>query len=153
VNAPDWWTVWSKNTRGAASGTITVALPTTPGIYELRYYLQDSYTLLAKSAPIPVKNNGFTISPAATSVTAGSSITVPWTAGTGRNAADYIGLYPTGGASDQPVAYFDTNGKASGTFTYTAPSTPGTYEFRYILGARNSYTYICIAKSPTITVH
>ena len=46
---------------------------------------------------------------------------------------DWIGLFRVGDDAHNYIAYSYTGGAASGTATFTAPSQPGTYEFRYLL--------------------
>ncbi len=154
VNAPDWWTVWTQNTNGATSGVITVPAPTAPAIYEFRYYASGTSTVLGRSAGYPIATAGFGVTSQASQVAVGSPLAFNWTAGTKKTAHDYVGLYAVGATSDEPVIYDDTSGRATGTYTFPAPSTPGTYELRYIMGTAsvNSYTYLCAAKSPPITV-
>lgn len=41
-------------TGGAASGSRTISLPTTPGQYEFRYFLNNSFTLVARSVTVTV---------------------------------------------------------------------------------------------------
>ena len=40
---------------GVAGGTLTFTLPLTPGTYKVRFFLNDSYTVLATSVTIAVE--------------------------------------------------------------------------------------------------
>ncbi len=84
-------------------------------------------------------------------VAPGGSILVCWTASGCRatNYFDWIDLYVIG-APNSPYrpGWFYTQARANGCRTYTAPTTPGTYEFRYLV--RNGY--VDVARSAPITV-
>ncbi|HME08904.1 MAG TPA: hypothetical protein VKG25_17730, partial [Bryobacteraceae bacterium] len=152
LHAPNWWTVWSEYTNGATGGSFTIPAPSAPGIYELRYFSQDTYTILTRSSPVSFGVAGFAagVSPAGAPVSPGGALALSWTAGPGRTSGDYIGLYSTGAASDSPVWWEPTSGSPAGTSTgWGAPTTPGTYEFRYITGNG----YICVAVGGPISVH
>ncbi|HLJ48623.1 MAG TPA: choice-of-anchor Q domain-containing protein [Bryobacteraceae bacterium] len=151
VNAPYWWTIWSQKTNGASQGTANIPLPSPSGVYELRYYQAGGFTVIGRSAGFAIRTSGYTVT-APNTVAAGSPISFGWTADTGRTAQDYIGLYKVGNASDQPVTFQDTFGAPSGTLSVTAPSTPGLYELRYIVGS-SGYTYLSTTTSATIIVH
>jgi hypothetical protein len=151
VDAPDWWRVWTLSTGGAPSGSASIPLPKTPGIYVFRYFMNGSYAMAGQSNSLAIANSGYTIS-SATSGKAGSNLTFSFTAGANRTSNDYIGLYQTGSTNDAPaVSVIATKGAASGTHTLTVPAG-GTYELRYIMGS-SSYTYIAAAISSTITAH
>ena len=44
VGAPGYWYTWSQNTGGAATGSVVLTLPASPGIWVFRYYLGITYT-------------------------------------------------------------------------------------------------------------
>ena len=104
-----------------------------------------------------IESRTYTLSTPKSSYSPGEAISVSWTVSPAPgNPQDWIGFYPssnadnkkfmsTDGADHQAWTY--TKGQGAGTFTITAPSTPGSYEFRYLLG--NGYTDV--ATSPTIT--
>jgi hypothetical protein len=143
--APDWWYVWAADAM-STNGSFTVNLPSSPGTYEFRYHGNDVYTILSHSAPFAHLTAGYSVTPAASTVSTTQYIKFNWTAGSGRTAEDYIGLYKVGTTSDQPDHYVQTMGKASGSGTLEAPSTPGTYELRYVMGS-SSYTYLMVVTS------
>ena len=96
----------------------------------------------------------FTIAPApvlsvsTTTVAPGASVTVTLTGGLG-GALDWIAFAPTAAPNTSYLTYtFVGAGVTTRTWTVTAPSTPGTYEFR--LFPNNGFTRA--ATSATVTV-
>ena len=77
-----------------------------------------------------------TVTPSTNVVDAGGQMSVSWTA-PGARAGDWIALFRVGGSYDDDW-WGDTNGATSGTLTVIAPTRPGQYEFRYLLGRRFS---------------
>jgi fibronectin type 3 domain-containing protein len=64
----------------------------------------------------------------------GDTITVNWTAPAGHSAGsggDWIGMYAVGSSNYPYLAYQWVGSGTSGSVTFTAPSAPGSYEFRY----------------------
>jgi hypothetical protein len=59
-----------------------------------------------------------------------------------------VSLYKVGASNYSYGPWRYTNGATSGTFSVTAPSTAGDYEFRYLLN--NGYT--SVAKSAVVKV-
>ena len=74
--------------------------------------------------------------------------TVSWTASSGRSPLDWIGLFRAGDSNSFYIWYEYTNGAASGTVRFTAPSQPGQYQFRYLLDDG----YIDVARTGAVTV-
>lgn len=96
----------------------------------------------------------FTVAPppvltvSATTVARGASVTVTLTNGVG-GLYDWLSFAPVGAANSSYLTFlYVGGGTTTRTWTVTAPSTPGTYEFRLFLN--NSYTRT--ATSQTITV-
>jgi subtilisin family serine protease len=96
----------------------------------------------------------FTIAPppsltvSATTAAPGSPVTVTLTNGPGGQF-DWLGFASTAAPNTSYVTFtYVGNGVITRTWTVTAPSTPGTYEFRLFLN--NGYTRA--ATSPTVTV-
>ena len=101
------------------------------------------------SAPV-----AFTIAPppvltvSATTVAPGSQITVTLTNGAG-GLYDWLSFAPVSAANSSFVTFvYVGGGTTSRTWTVTAPSTPGTYEFRLFL----NNTYTRAATSPPVIV-
>ncbi len=134
---------------GVTTRTWTVTAPATGGTYEFRLFLNNGYTRAATSPPVTVAapaSPALTVS--ATSVPAGGQVTVTLTNGLG-GAQDWLAFAATGAANTSYLQYIYVGaGVTTRTWTVTAPSTPGTYEFRLFLN--NGYTRA--ATSPPVTV-
>lgn len=84
-------------------------------------------------------------------VSPGESITVTFTAPGFQS--DWISIYPIGEINQNYDAGWQyLGGRTSGTLTYTAPSTPGEYEFRMFQDWSGTGSYNDIARSNRITV-
>src|SRR5215471_19894284 len=86
------------------------------------------------ATPVVAQTTSYTLSATAISVQPGQSVSVSWTS-PGGSAKDWIGWFKV---SDSNTAYDAsrwryTGGASSGSFTITAPTTVGAYEFRYLL--------------------
>jgi hypothetical protein len=79
----------------------------------------------------PANPGTYTLTPSVTTVAPGAVLSVSWTASTG-GSSDWIGLFTVGAASCDHGWSEYTGGGTSGTFTLTAPTRPGQYEFRYL---------------------
>jgi hypothetical protein len=134
---------------GVTTRTWTVTTPATPGVYEFRLFQQGTFTRLATSPPVTVQAPPppvLTVS--ATSVTAGQPITVTLTNGLG-GSQDWFALAATGSANNVYVQFtYVGAGVTTRTWTVTAPSTPGTYEFRLF----KQGTFTRLATSDPVTV-
>src|SRR5207244_1882834 len=72
-----------------------------------------------------------------------------WTAPAGQTTAlDWISFFKAGDVNKNWGPWTYTNGATSGTFTVTAPSANGIYEFRYLPNDR----LIDVARSNAVTV-
>ncbi len=88
-------------------------------------------------------------------VAAGASFTVAVTNGPG-NPWDWLALYQTGAGAPAYLDWFFLNGTKSvpavglttATVTFTAPTTAGTYEVRFLL----NNTVQRLGTTPTVTV-
>jgi hypothetical protein len=128
---------WQYTGEGE-SGEMTFTAPVEAGQYEFRYFTDDTYSVVATSTPVTVigDDSSYTLTASPTTVTAGGSLSVSWTAPSGRPTTDWIGLYRVGQPSDPytgSVWWQYTNGTTSGTTTLSAPLGLGQYEFRYFL--------------------
>jgi Ca-activated chloride channel family protein len=137
--------------------TWTVTAPTAPGQYEFRFFANDTYTRLATSPPVtvtapPPPPPGSTpeLTVSATTVSPGGQVTVTLTNGPG-GAKDWLALArvgaPDGGGQYVQWVYVGA-GMTTYTWTVTAPSAPGQYEFRFFAND----TYNRLATSPAVTV-
>ncbi len=152
VNDPNESYIWADYTGGSASGSRSLTAPSQTGQYEFRYFLQDSYNLAARSNTVTVGGGGgggtYTLTGSPSTVSAGGSLSVSWTAPSGRPGTDWVGLYRVGDPDGSYLWADYTGGTASGSRSLTAPSAAGQYEFRYFL--QDGYTLA--VKSNTITV-
>ncbi len=140
---------------GITTRTWTVAIAS-PGTYEFRLFLNGGYTLAATSPAVTVSSASTTPPPGgspalsvnATTVPAGAPITVTLTDGYG-GGTDWLAFAATTAPNGSYLRYtYVGAGVTTRTWTVTAPSTPGTYEFRLFLN--NGYTRA--ATSPPVTV-
>ena len=144
MGAPDGW-----------SGQKTLS-----GQEQLRLYNTTTYTLTAtgpggsvtQSVTVTVTNpapTDFSVSASPSVVAPGDTITVTWGAPPAQLAYnDWIGMYAQGAPNNQYLGYRYTSGQMTGSVTFTAPSTPGDYEFRYLLKGQ----YQSVATSNVVTV-
>lgn len=142
-NAKDWVALFKvgapantfgawKYTGGATSGSFTTPAPSS-GQYEFRYLLKDGFTDTARSSTVTVNPlPGYVLTAAPASASANATITVSWTAPSGRPANDWVGLYVQGAADNAWTWWKYTGGATSGSFSIPAPKQ-GQYEFRYYL--------------------
>jgi hypothetical protein len=84
-------------------------------------------------AAYTVTQAGYTVTGSPSTVAPGGQLTVSWTAPNGRPSNDWIALYSVGAPNNNFLWWRYTGGAASGSFTLTAPSQAGQYEFRYLL--------------------
>lgn len=127
---------WWAYTQGAASGTLNLPAPNTPGTYEFRYFQNNGRADVQRSNPITVTAppaTSYTLTPSATAAVAGSPLSISWTAPTGSPVWDWIGLFKVDDPNTAERWWSFTLGASSGTLNLTAPLTPGNYEFRYLL--------------------
>ena len=111
------------------AGDLKLAMPATPGDYELRLCAADSpYKTLAMK---PIQLIGATASVSApASVAAGAPFEVKWTGP--NNERDYIAI---GETTPGGRLYMDYKYSRDGSpLKLAAPEKPGAYEVRYILG-------------------
>lgn len=136
-----------SNLNSAGGGTsIQLAVPNiASGIYIVSVTNSNnvtggSWAFTVQPATTPPLAVTLTASPS--TVQAGGTITVNFTITIGASNAkttDWIGLFATSAVGGTSYVTFQYNDplRTSGTMTFTAPSTPGTYNFRYL--PRNFY--------------
>ena len=115
-----------KNSTG---DSITLKIPTTPGTYELRYIQNGKPKALLVSKTITVEPVTATLESKDT-VSAGSKLMVAWTGPNTKN--DYIALAEVGSRVQDEVAYSYIRNSEGQTVMIDMPTSPGTYELRYI---------------------
>jgi len=74
----------------------------------------------------------YTVTASANTVAPGGQLNVSWTASTGQ-PKDWIGLFKVRDGNGNHGWSNYTEGATSGTFTLSAPTEAGQYEFRYLL--------------------
>lgn len=153
---PQWLYIASTSTF-----TWSINAPSTPDDYEFRLYKQGDYTILATSdavnvRPPPAVCGGQMSSPTSgvpfvavstLQATTGSSITATVSDGPG-NTYDWLAIAPVGSGAFSYLSYVYLNGQTDYTWTLNAPTTPGTYEFRFY----EDNTYNLLATSDPVSV-
>jgi hypothetical protein len=87
----------------------------------------------APAAPAPVRPQSvYTVTADSNTAAPGGPLNVSWTASTGQ-LKDWIGLFKVGAWNGDHGWSSYTDGATSGTFTLSAPTQAGQYEFRYLL--------------------
>jgi hypothetical protein len=76
----------------------------------------------------------YTLTPSASAVAPGGQLSVSWTASI-KGGNDWIALFKKGDSNTAPFTDWVgwTAGATVGTFTLSAPTQAGQYEFRYLL--------------------
>jgi len=164
AGAPDTgYVAWSylNGTKTASSGMTTASLtlpaPTTGGTYNVRWFAQNGFTLLAASSDITVTGPPPpTITIGASTVASGG--TIGFTLGNGpANATDWVGLFPAAAADTGYVAWMYLNGTktapaggATGaTLAFPAALPAGSYNIRWF--AQNGFTKLATSAAITVT--
>ncbi len=130
--APTWWNLWEQNTNGTTGGSVIVPMPAGPAQFDFAYFTAGSYNQVAVSKSFAVNTVGFNLSETPAKPVHGTTVTVNWVAPSGRPSDDWIALYKLGAQGDKYLWYANTNGATSGTATFKAPATAGSYELRYM---------------------
>ena len=155
----DWKYLNGMQTRpgaGVTGAAVAFVMPATPGTYNVRFFLNDSWVKLATSATITVTAPAPpTITLSATTIAPGATVTATIANGPG-NAGDWVGLLS---ASAADGTYMDWKylsgtrirpgaGVTGAAVPFTMPATPGTYNVRLFLND----SWVKLATSLTITV-
>ena len=137
---------------GVTTRDWTVTMPSTPGDYEFRLFLDNGYTQVAVSQTVTVEvpppdPGNATLTVDTTTAAPGDSVTVTLTDSPG-GTYDWLALAAVGA----PAGFYEAftyvgAGVTTRDWTVTMPSTPGDYEFRLFL----DNSYVQEAVSPTVT--
>ncbi|MDF3362753.1 VWA domain-containing protein [Sulfitobacter sp. Ks41] len=157
IHPRDMITILPVGTKEGATGpyrrvgdktTGQLTAPAEPGLYELRYILNEGAKTLA-TAPIEVIAPDATISGPET-VTTGAAFEIEW--GTPIHPRDMITILPVGTKEGATGPYRRVGDKTTGQLT--APAEPGLYELRYILneGAKTLATAPIEVIAPDATI-
>jgi len=131
-------------TNGATSGTMTFTAPDETGFYEFRLFPNDEFDpVLAVSntvavgteLPQPQAQPQPSLSASPASIGVAQKITVTYSNAPG-NSGEWVGTFAVGSPSTSSLSQKSLNGSKNGTLTFSAPVTPGKYEFR-LLNAQN----------------
>jgi len=146
-NAP-WLTVTS-GAPGTGNGTVGFSIAANSATSPRSGTLTIAgNTFTANQAAVPI-NPPVVLSVSSTSVPTSSPVTVTITNGLG-GGLDWIAFAPTSAPYTGYLAYtYVGSGVTTRTWTVTAPSTPGTYEFRYF--PNNGYTPAAISQTITVS--
>ena len=123
---------WERYTYTNRGNPLRIDMPSAPGEYVIRYFVQQDETVLAE-VPISLTAAAATLT-APAEAAAGSTIEVGWT-GPG-NDGDYIGIGLADGSDSGWVSYAYT--RDGNPARLTLPETPGAYVLRYFLGVDDS---------------
>ena len=149
---------------GLESATVAIDLPGTGGLCNVRFMLNGGSLALAASETFDIPSVPVEMNVLTPSAYPQSPLDLEVRNGPG-NSADWVGLYAAGAANTQYTQWMYLNGSThvpgSGiphaTLRFTAPSTPGTYEFR--LFPDNTYTSaatsgpVSVLTPPSITIN
>jgi hypothetical protein len=143
---------------GTANATLSFAMPTAPGNYEVRVFSNNTGNLIGTSSTVTTAQNATisvngTAPPSSIYVGTSSQLTIGVSITGPTYAGDWAGLYPVGGALGQYTEWKYMNGTqtppgagtANATLNFTAPATSGSYEVR--LFSNNTGTLV--ATGPT----
>ena len=127
-------------------------MPVTAGTYQLRFFRNNTNTVLVTSATITVGPPSIALS--ATTVAPGAVVTATIANGPG-NLTDWVGLFATGAQSKSALEWkylngtrtAPTSGLSGAALTFTLPVTANAYELRFF--RNNAYTVL--ATSATIS--
>lgn len=125
ANAPEDADGDYLRTGNSTSGGLQA--PAEPGLYHLRYLLEENGRVIA-SAPVTVVAPETSVSGPESAV-AGSNVTVNWTRTI--HPRDMVTIVPAGAPADADRDYVRTGNSTSGTLQ--ASAEPGDYEIRYLL--------------------
>lgn len=142
------WRYLNGTTTLPASGTSTaalnVAVPTSAGSYEFRFFAANGYVRLATSTTMVVSSSTAQLdvngaSPPDSVTVAAGSVGVVSVSGGPANPTDWVALYPAGAPDSAYVdwryltdtAVAPASGVSAATLHFTTPTTAGSYEFRF----------------------
>ncbi len=124
-------------TRDSENNTVELFAPVRPGTYELRYVLNGNPNRILAKQELEVTPVTATVS-FESPATAGGTLDVTWQ-GPNRHISgggDFIALAKPGSKVNEEITYAYTNDSEGNVATLEVPTTPGTYEIRYVLNGR-----------------
>lgn len=144
-------------TNGGASGTgsLTLSHPglIAGGTYELRFYANDGFSLVAKSAPFVLDPTGPVVAVTTAPAILGQPVIVKWSGIAAPTPTDWVGIYRPNTSVFSYLDYVYTDGQAQGSLSFSLTSgslsAGGSYEMQ--IYTNDSYTML--AKSPAFTAY
>lgn len=132
--------------RQDSEGQLTA--PGTPGMYEVRYVLEDGRKTVGK-AQIEVTSAEVTLT-GPDQVVTGAKFNFGWSSTI--NARDFLTIVPAGAPSDTVEGHIRSRANSEGVLT--APGDPGLYELRYVLesGRKTVASLTIEVTEPEVTV-
>lgn len=139
------------------AATLSFTLPTAPGTFEFRFFVNDTFTRLATSNTFTASAPQAMLSAFPSANMPGGAETVSVSGGPG-NLTDWVGLYRPGDLDVNPIDWQYLSGTRtppaaglrSATLTFTLPATAGVYEFRFF--QNDSYSRLATSGSVTVGV-
>jgi len=129
---------------GEKEGTIELYMPEEPGQYQLRMFVDDTYTVIAESEifeviaasqdgtdePIDLPEYDTTLEIDTDAVFPDELITISYFNAPGYET-DWIGIYEVGDTDGYIIDWLYTDGSENGSVDFYAPYEPGNYVFRF----------------------
>ena len=129
---------------GEKEGTIELYMPEEPGQYQLRMFVDDTYTVIAESETFEViaatqeetdestdvSQYNTTLELETDAAFPDELITVNYYNAPG-NETDWIGIYEVGDTEGYIIDWLYTDGSETGSVDFYAPYDPGNYIFRF----------------------
>ena len=139
----------SVSSGNSSTLTITTTAAVSPGTYPLTITGNNSSTTHSTGVTLVIGTAGTaSVTASPNSVSPGGAITVNWTAPANHATTDWVGLFKVGTANTAWLDYRYVPANVSGSFVFVAPSTSGSYEFRYL----PNNGFVSIATSNPVTV-
>lgn len=133
-------TDYRTNTAGTSSGTVTFSAPA-PGSWVIRAFANASYNVLVAETPVfTTSNAGQSLTTDQSSYTDLQTINITFS-GVPASTSTWFTIAPQG--SDYAVVtnyYYNPSASSSGSFSFPAPTDPGTYVIRCFRD--NSYNIV-----------
>jgi hypothetical protein len=117
----------------STAGELIFAAPSPPGRYEFRILLDDNYAEPIPPEHAPLLVGSYSLSLERPVVAPGRSFSVDWTAPSDHSEYDWIGIFPLRFPNYGYLSYQYLTKDNLGTFSFTAPTTPGAYELRVLI--------------------
>ncbi|HHI71025.1 MAG TPA: hypothetical protein ENJ91_08480 [Rhodobacteraceae bacterium] len=128
-------------TRDSEDGVISIALPTTPGSYELRYIQNGNEKKIIAAGNLEVEPVSAQLEVTGLAP-AGGQLEVKWQGPAGKN--DYLAIAQPGMKTTEEVTYAYTRNSEGDILAINIPAAPGGYELRYIQNGNEKKTLAAV---------